>query len=69
MAAPPQPRVRVVSAYTPTWVDEPTMLLVMPNGQRELYDLGRGTVVQGDGAVRRAADVALPPEVAARLAR
>ena len=69
MVAPPPPRVRVVSAYTPTYVDEPTLLVVLPNGQRELFDLGRGTVVRGDGAVRRSSDVALPPEVASRLAQ
>ena len=69
MAAPPPPRVRVVSAYTPAYVAEPTMLVVRPDGKRELYDLGRGTVVQDDGIVLRSADVTLPPAVAARLGR
>ena len=62
----PRARVRVVSAYTPVAVGEPTMMLLMPGGGRELFDLARGTVVSDD-AVRPLTEVSLPPQVAARL--
>jgi glucan phosphoethanolaminetransferase (alkaline phosphatase superfamily) len=67
LAGPPRPRVRVVSAYTPAFIGEPTLLVLMPDGQRALYDLWRGTVTMNDGAARPMAELALPPEVAARL--
>lgn len=67
LAGPPPPRVRVVSAYTPAYLLEPTMLVVLPGGQHELYDLWRGTVTGDDGVARPIADEPLPREVAARL--
>lgn len=67
LAGPPPPRVRVVSAYTPAYLLEPTMLVVLPSGQHELYDLWRGTVTADDGVARPIAEHALPREVAARL--
>lgn len=62
-------RVRVVSAYTPTGVREPTMLLLLPDGRRALYEVDHGTVVLNDGVTRPMSELALPPEVAARLAK
>ncbi len=67
LTGPPRPRVRVVSAYTPAFIGEPTVLVLLPDGQRALYDLWRGTVTMNDGAARPMAELALPPEVAARL--
>lgn len=67
LVGPPPPRVRVVSAYTPAYLLEPTMLVVLPSGQHELYDLWRGTVTGDDGVARPIAEHALPREVAARL--
>ena len=67
LAAAPSPRVRVVSAYTPTYVTEPTMLLLLPDGQRALYDLGHGTVTRNDGAVGPMSSLPLPAAVSARL--
>lgn len=69
LAGPPKPRVRVVSAYTPAFMAEPTMLVLMPDGQRALYDLWRGTVTMNDGAARPVAELGFPPEVEARLGR
>jgi phosphoglycerol transferase MdoB-like AlkP superfamily enzyme len=67
LAGAPAPRVRVVSAYTPAYLLEPTMLLVLPGGQHELYDLWRGTVTGDDGVARPISEHALPREVQARL--
>ncbi|MBX3231956.1 MAG: phosphoethanolamine transferase [Labilithrix sp.] len=67
IAGPPPPRVRVVSAYTPAYLLEPTMLVVLPNGRHEVYDLWRGTVTGDDGVARPLAEHTLPREVAARL--
>lgn len=63
----PKPRVRVVSAYTPTWTSEPTMLLLLPDGERALYELQHGTVVMNDGAERPMSELGVPPEVGRRL--
>ena len=65
LAGPPGPRHRVVSAYTPTYVTEPTMLLLLPDGRRAVYDLSRNTVTLDDGAVRPMSEHPLPPELAA----
>jgi hypothetical protein len=62
-----RPRVRVVSAYTPAFVSEPTMLLVLEDGTRELFDLGRGTVDFDGSEPRKMSDVGMPPSIAARL--
>ena len=62
-----QSRVRVVSAYTPAFVSEPTMLLVLEDGRRELFDLGRGTVDFAESEPRKVSDVPIPPQIAARL--
>jgi hypothetical protein len=67
LAAPVTQRIRVVSAYTPTYVGEPTMLVLLPDGHREVFDLGRGTVTLDDGAIRGASEVPIPREVEARL--
>jgi glucan phosphoethanolaminetransferase (alkaline phosphatase superfamily) len=67
LAGPPAPRARVVSAYTPAFLAEETMLVVLPDGRRALYDLWRGTVTLDDGITRPMGEVTLPPEVAARL--
>ena len=67
LVGPPPPRVRVVSAYTPAYLLEPTMLVVLPSGQHELYDLWRGTVTGDDGVARPLSEHTLPREVAARL--
>ncbi|HEX7603568.1 MAG TPA: phosphoethanolamine transferase [Polyangiaceae bacterium] len=67
LEAPPSPRVRVVSAYTPTYVTEPTLLLLLPDGQRALYDLGHGTVTRNDGAIRPMAEWPLPDAIEGRL--
>jgi phosphoglycerol transferase MdoB-like AlkP superfamily enzyme len=61
------PRSRVVSAYTPAFLAEPTMLVLLPDGRRALYDLWRGTVVLDDGAARPLAELTPPPDVRARL--
>lgn len=66
-SAPLTPRVRVVSAYTPTYTTEPTMLLLMPDGQRAFYDLGHGTVTRNDGAVRPMSEWPMPASIEARL--
>jgi hypothetical protein len=63
----PQRRLRVVSAYTPASVNEPTLLVVHPDGARALYDFERGTVTMNDGDVRPIAERPPPPSVAARL--
>ena len=42
------------------------MLVLRPDGERDLYDFARGTVVS-EGDVRPVGDVALPPNIAARL--
>ena len=60
-------RVRVVSAFTPTGVREPTMLLLLPDGRRALYEVEQGTVTLNDGVALPMSALALPPEVAARL--
>jgi hypothetical protein len=67
LAGPPKPRWRVVSAYTPAYVDEPTMLVLQPDGKRAVYDLWRSTVTPDDGVARPLADHVLPPEIRARL--
>lgn len=67
LAGPPPPRVRVVSAYTPAYLLEPTMLVVMPGGEREVYDFWRGTVTGDDGVARPIAEHAPPREVQSRL--
>ncbi|MBX3215836.1 MAG: phosphoethanolamine transferase [Labilithrix sp.] len=67
LAGPPKPRYRVVSALTPTYVDEPTMLVLGPRGERAVYDVWRSTVTLDDGAVRPIAEHPLPPSIAARL--
>jgi len=69
LAGPLKRHIRVVSAYTPAYVDEPTMLVLMPDGERAVYDLWRGTVTMNDGNAFPIAERALPPEVASRLAR
>ena len=66
LGGPPKPHVRVVSAYTPTYLAEQTLLVVGPDGKRALYDMWRGTVTLDDG-VRSIADFPLPPEVERRL--
>ena len=63
----PPPHARVVSAYTPAFHAEPTMLVLLPDGRRALYDLERGTVILDDGAVRPLAELPPPPSIAARL--
>lgn len=67
LEGPPAPRVRVVSAYTPAYLLEPTMLVLLPSGEREVYDLLRGTVTGDDGVARPLSEHALPSEVRARL--
>jgi arylsulfatase A-like enzyme len=67
LAHAPKPRVRVVSAYTPTWVSEPTMLLLMPDGERALYELQHGTVTMNDGLERPMSEIGIPAEVSHRL--
>ncbi len=67
LAAPVHERIRVVSAYTPTYVGEPTMLVLLPDGHREVFDLGRGTVTLDDGNIRSTGEVPMPREVEARL--
>ena len=63
----PAARTRVVSAYTPTWVSEPTMLLLLPDGERALYELQHGTVVMNDGAERPMSELGVPPSIGRRL--
>ena len=67
LSAPLLPHIRVVSAYTPTYTTEPTLLLLMPDGQRAFYDLGHGTVTRNDGAVRPLAEWPMPAAIEARL--
>jgi glucan phosphoethanolaminetransferase (alkaline phosphatase superfamily) len=67
IVGPPPPRVRVVSAYTPAYLLEPTMLVVEPGGQHEVYDLWRGTVTGDDGVARPISEHEPPREVQARL--
>ena len=61
------PHARVVSAYTPAFHAEPTMLVLLPDGRRELYDLDRGTVILDDGVVRPIAEAPPPSSIEARL--
>lgn len=68
LAGPPKPRYRVVSAYTPAYVDEPTMLVLQPDGQRAVYDLWRNTVTLNDGVARPLAEHMFPAEIGSRLA-
>jgi glucan phosphoethanolaminetransferase (alkaline phosphatase superfamily) len=68
LAGPIPRRARVVSSYTPAFLSEETMLIILPDGRRALYDLWRGTVILDDGVTRPMAEVPLPPEVASRLA-
>ncbi len=63
----PSARYRVVSAYTPAFVDEPTMLVLQPDGERAVYDLWRNTVTLNDGVARPLADHMFPPEIRTRL--
>jgi phosphoglycerol transferase MdoB-like AlkP superfamily enzyme len=65
--APMRSRVRVVSAYTPAYVDEPTMLLVLEDGKRELFDLARGTVDFQESETLRVSEVSMPPKIVERL--
>jgi glucan phosphoethanolaminetransferase (alkaline phosphatase superfamily) len=67
LAGPPPARARVVSSYTPAFLAEETMLVILPDGRRALYDLWRGTVTLDDGLSRPMSEVALPPEVITRL--
>lgn len=67
LAERPRPHVRVVSAYTPVWVGEQTMLVLRADGQRALYDMWRGTVTRDDGVARPSSEFPIPPEVLARL--
>jgi glucan phosphoethanolaminetransferase (alkaline phosphatase superfamily) len=68
LAGPVGPgRARVVSSYTPAFNAEQTMMVLLPDGRRALYDLWRGTVTLDDGVARPMGEVPLPPEVAARL--
>jgi glucan phosphoethanolaminetransferase (alkaline phosphatase superfamily) len=62
-------RTRVVSAYTPAFLSEETMLLVRPDGHRALYELWRGTVTLDDGTPRPMSEQPFPPAVASRLGR
>ena len=63
----PEPHPRVVSAFTPAFNAEPTMLVIDASGRHALYDLDRGTVVLDDGAVRPLAEAPPPANIAARL--
>jgi glucan phosphoethanolaminetransferase (alkaline phosphatase superfamily) len=67
LGAVPERRYRVVSAYTPAYVAEPTMLVLEPDGKRALYDLTRRTVTTNDAAARPMSEHMFPPEIAARL--
>jgi arylsulfatase A-like enzyme len=67
LAGPPKPRYRVVSAYTPAYVDEPTMLVLEPNGKEAAYDLWRKTVTLDDGVARPLREHMFPPEIGSRL--
>jgi glucan phosphoethanolaminetransferase (alkaline phosphatase superfamily) len=67
LGAVPDRRYRVVSAYTPAYVAEPTMLVLEPDGSRALYDLTRRTVTTNDGAARPMSEHMFPAEIAARL--
>ena len=69
LAGPPKPRYRVVSAYTPAYVDEPTMLVLQPDGKEAVYDLWRNTVTLDDGVARPIGEHMFPPEIGARLGR
>lgn len=66
-AMPSPPRVRVVSAFTPAFYAEQTMLVLMPNGERALYDIWRGTVTLSDGNPQPMSAFPLPLEVQARI--
>jgi arylsulfatase A-like enzyme len=67
LAGPPKPRHRVVSAYTPAYVAEPTMLVLEPDGERALYDLWRSTVTLNDGITRPMSEHMFPSDIASRL--
>jgi len=67
LAGPPPPRYRVVSAYTPAYVAEPTLLVLEPSGERALYDLSRSTVTLNDGVARPMSEHMFPRDVEARL--
>jgi len=67
LAMSPKPRHRVVSAYTPAYVAEPTMLVLEPSGERALYDLSRSTVTLNDGVTRPMTEHMFAPEIEARL--
>lgn len=67
LAGPTPGRFRVVSAYTPAYVDEPTMLVVQPDGERAVYDLSRQTVTLDDGVARPLSEHMFPPEIGSRL--
>ena len=53
---------------SPILWDHYAMLVLLPDGRKALYDLWRGTVTLDDGAARPMAEVALPPQIASRLA-
>jgi len=67
LAGPIAERSRVVSAYTPAFLAEPTMLVLRPDGHRGFYVLGRGKAVMDDGTLLPMSDVPMPPDVRARL--
>jgi glucan phosphoethanolaminetransferase (alkaline phosphatase superfamily) len=67
LARRPAPRYRVVSAYTPAYVAEPTMLVLEPGGKQALYDLWRSTVTLDDGVPRPMTEHLFPPEIGSRL--
>lgn len=69
LSSSPTTRYRVVSAYTPAYVAEPTMLVLQPDGARAMYDLSRNTVTLNDGVARPLADHMFPPEIGSRLGR
>jgi len=64
---PPRERIRVVSAFTPAFYAEQTLLVLLPDGRRALYDMWRGTVTLSDGNPRPMIEFPLPPEVQARI--
>lgn len=69
LAGAPHDRIRVVSAYTAAFLDEPTAMVVLPTRKRALFDLHRMTVTVDDGELLAASEFPLPPEVAARAKR
>ncbi len=69
LAGAPHDRIRVVSAYTAAYLDEPTAMVVLPTRKRALFDLHRMTVTIDDGELLAASEFPLPPEVAARAKR